>query len=224
MIPNTMAAHALPLAAAIQEAMQPESHLNRGKHTKYHLRCLKTLLPNGYQGTDANRMMLAYFNLASLDLLQSLDTCMKDDERAGYIEWIYSCQFPEGGFRAFPGTDFGVERRDRNNEHWDPPNAAGTLFALVNLLMLGDDLQRVNRKNTLAWLKTLQHEDGSFGETIGPNGKPNGGQDMRYAYMCIGVRHILRGVRDQGIPDIDLDKVVRFVIDSQVRYFKNGCV
>ena len=79
--------------------------LNKERHIKYWLRCLKSLLPTLYTPYDANRMMLAAFILSALDLLSALHEYTTPDERAGYIEWIYSCQHPDGGFRAFIGTD-----------------------------------------------------------------------------------------------------------------------
>ena len=215
--------HAQHASLTAGDADSPPT-FNRERHVKYHLRCLKTFLPSAYTGNDANRMMLAYFTLGSLDLLGVLESSTTPDERAGFIEWIYSCQLPKGGFRAFPGTDFGVEKRSADNESWDPANLAGTLFALLNLLMLGDGLERVKRREALGWLRRLQWEDGSFGDVLGSNGKPESGRDLRYAYIAASIRHILKGKADEGVEDVDVERLVQFVLSSQVHRITNVAV
>ncbi|KAL1304644.1 hypothetical protein AAFC00_003607 [Neodothiora populina] len=187
-----------------------------GRHTKYFLRCLKTYLPTAYQSNDSNRMSLAFFTLAGLDLLGTLDNNISAEQRSDYIAWIYALQHPSGGFRAFPGTDLGPDHTTPLNAHWDPANLPATYFALSSLLVLGDDLRRVARKETLAWLKALQRPDGSFGETIGQGGTVHGGTDSRFGYCAMSVRFILRGNSEEGseaegVADVDLDAFVECI-------------
>ncbi|KAF7715485.1 Uncharacterized protein PECH_007036 [Penicillium ucsense] len=193
-------------------------NFNSERHVKYYLRCLKTFLPSAYTSSDSNRMLLAYLTLGGLDVLGVLHSKTTPEERQGYIDWLYHCQVPSGGFRGFPGTDFGDERRTSENEAWDPANIPATFFALVNLLMLGDDLSRVKRKECLEWLPKLQRADGSFGETIGAGGAIEGNRDLRYCCCASGIRYMLRGPYGQGVEevkDIDVSRLISFIEQCQ---------
>ena len=197
------------------------SVFNKDRHIKYWLRCLKSFLPTGYTSNDSNRMTLALFTLSALDLLGVLHEKTTANERRDWIEWIYLCQHPEGGFRGFTGTDFGDELRNEENQHWDPANLAGTFFALAALAVLGDDFGRVRRRQCLEWLKKLQWEDGSFGEVLGEGGRIEGKRDVRYSFLAALVRWILRGEKgdvDGSVGDIDVDALAGFITASQVRW------
>nr|OQO17620.1 hypothetical protein B0A51_14022 [Rachicladosporium sp. CCFEE 5018] len=192
---------------------QDEPRFDKPRHVKYWTRCLKTLLPSMYTSNDSNRMYLAYFILSACDVLGVLFTLTTAEEREGYLTWIYHCQHPNGGFRMWPGTDFG-ERRSVANAKWDPANGPATYFALASLLILRDDLQRVKRQETLNWISKLQHADGSFGETI-VDSKIEGGHDPRLAYCATGVRYILRrseadkaAMDGTTVGDINIDALV----------------
>ena len=200
--------------------MTDDAIFHKERHIKYFLRCLKTFLPDLYTPNDSNRMLLAFFTVAGLDLLGVLQAKTTSEERKGYIEWVYHCQVPSGGFRGFTGTDFGLERRNSKNEVWDPANVPSTFFAIVTLLILGDDLSRLKRRECLQWLPMMQREDGSFGEVLGPNGKIEGGRDLRFCCCAAGTRYLLRGNDGSpdtlGVSDIDVDKLVAFIEDCQV--------
>jgi prenyltransferase beta subunit len=185
------------------------------RHVRYWLRCLKTYLPAAYTSTDSNRMMLAFFCVAALDLLGVLYDETSESERAGYIDWVYSCQHRSGGFRAFPGLDFG-DRRSDGNGHWDPANIAGTFFALATLVVLGDDLERVRRRQCLEWLTKLQCEDGSFGEVLGQGDRIEGGQDARFCLLAALIRWTLRVDDAVSGRDINVDALTAFIMSSKV--------
>jgi geranylgeranyl transferase type-1 subunit beta len=160
-------------------------------------------------------LMLAYFIISALDLLDSLKSSITAEEREGYVQWIYDCQLPEGGFRGFPGSDFGSRRNDENST-WDPANVPATYFALATLLVLGDNLERVKRRECLEWLTKMQRSDGSFGETL-VNDKIEGGMDMRFGYTAMGIRWILRGRacgEVDGVPDVHVEKLVQRIRQS----------
>lgn len=194
----------------------PDAVFHKPRHIKYYLRCLKTFLPSLYTSADSNRVLLAFFTLAGLDVLDVLHSETTPDERQGYIEWIYHCQVPTGGFRGFTGTDFGQTRRTPENASWDPASIPSTFFALVILVILGDDLSRVKRAECLRWLPLLQRPDGSFGDILGPDGEIDGGRDLRFCCFAAGTRYILRGRRGLGVEgddvqDIDVSRLVAFI-------------
>ncbi|KAF2441347.1 terpenoid cyclases/Protein prenyltransferase [Karstenula rhodostoma CBS 690.94] len=190
-----------------------ESRLNYAAHIRYWRRNLKTFLPRQYTGNDCNRMTLAAFILSALDILGDLPASLSREERAGYIDWVYSCQLPEGGFRPAPATDLGASR-SQENQIWDPFHVAGTFFALLILVNLGDGLENVKRREILQWLTKLQRPDGGFGETLGEHDRVEGGNDSRFGFMVAAVRWMLRGNLEgpvDGVPDIDVDAFVRCV-------------
>ena len=192
----------------------------KNSHIKYFLRCLKTVLPSQYASNDSNRVLLAFFTVAGLDLLGALDTATTLDDRNGYIDWLYHCQTPSGGFRGFTGTDFGAEKRTAQNECWDPANVPATFFALATLLILGDDLSRVKRKDCLLWLSRMQRDDGSFGEVLGVDGKIEGGSDTRFCCCAAGIRYILWGKHGKGldgVEDVNTGKLISYIESCQVR-------
>jgi geranylgeranyl transferase type-1 subunit beta len=189
--------------------------LEKEKHVRYFLRCLKTFLPYYYTSNDPNRMSLAFFIMSALDILGAIDTSVSSDERAGYIDWIYRCQHPEGGFRAFPGTDFD-HRSTESNAVWDPAHVPATYFALAILLILRDDFKRVKREECLKWLVRMQRPDGSFGQTVGPDGILEGGFDPRFGYTALCIRWFLRKPAD-SVPDIDFETLASNIMKRQVR-------
>ncbi|KAL1993044.1 hypothetical protein VTN49DRAFT_3801 [Thermomyces lanuginosus] len=193
-----------------------DATLQKERHIKYFLRCLKTLLPHHYTSGDSNRVLLAFFTVAGLDLLGVLQSNTTAEERQGYIDWLYHCQHPSGGFRGFTGTIFGDNSvRNSENEAWDPATVPATFLALETLLILGDDLSRVDRTACLQWLPRLQREDGSFGELLGVDGKIEGGRDLRFCYCAAGIRYILRGKQSDLPRDIDVDKLVSYIVSCQ---------
>ncbi|KAF2405214.1 geranylgeranyl transferase type I beta subunit [Trichodelitschia bisporula] len=192
---------------------------DKPKHINYWKRCLKTYLPNAYTSNDSNRMTLAFFTISALDLLSTLDdpATLSDEERASAVAWIYRCQHPNGGFRGFPGTDFG-ELSNAENAVWDPANVPATYFALMALALLRDDLMSVRKTECLAWLRRMQRPDGSFGETLSLDGAVEGGTDSRFGYCAMGIRWMLRGAVEGpawGVPDIDVEGLVRVIRNCQ---------
>jgi geranylgeranyl transferase type-1 subunit beta len=194
-----------------------ETLLNHPRHIKYWRRNLKTLLPHYYTSNDSNRMLLALFTVSALDILGDLESALSAEERQGYIDWVYTCQLPEGGFRPWPGSNFG-DFRNEENKRWDPAHVPGTFFALLTLVVLGDDLAKVKRREILEWLLKMQRSEGGFGETVDKEGFVHGGNDSRFGYMATAIRWILRGHLEgpcEGVPDINVDKFVNCVRDAE---------
>ena len=194
----------------------PAQHasLNKEKHIRYWLRCLRTHLPTGYTMTDAQRMSLAFFILSALDLLGALHARTSASERTGYADWILRCQHPDGGFRGFTGTMTGDH--GRGNE-WDAANLGATYFACAALAVLGEGLERVRRKECLEWVRRLQRADGSFGEGIGKGGVVEGAEDMRFCYLAAATRWFLRWGGDMDeVGDINVEALTKWIEASVV--------
>jgi geranylgeranyl transferase type-1 subunit beta len=204
--------------------MEPH-RLDKQKHLKYWLRCLKVYLPSAYSSLDSNRMMLVYFTMSALDLLGFLFSNTTEAERESYKTWIYHCQHPDGGFRGGHVSNLDNKYND-SNKAWDPASVPSTYFAIASLLMLRDDLSRVRKTECLQWLKTVQRPDGSFGQTLGEGGKFEGGFDTRFGYTATGIWWMLEGGRlplhpsthKHGLAELDLDALVKNIASLQVSH------
>lgn len=194
---------------------------NKQKHVRYWRMCAN-VLPDAYQSSDASRMFLGFFIVAAFDLLDVLHNdyngkqIVTAEDRQKWIDWIYGCQVPDGqGFRGFTGTDL-LDRRRTDNRQWDPGNLPNTFFALAALLVLGDDLGRVRRRECLEWLPRLQRSDGSFGEILGPGGGIEGGRDLRYCCCAAGIAYMLSDPREQPYsPAFDEEGLVDYILNCQ---------
>ncbi|KAI9826525.1 MAG: hypothetical protein M1826_006626 [Phylliscum demangeonii] len=199
----------------------PTVEFHKERHVRYWLRCLQSLLPMEYTANDSNRITLAFFIICALDLLDALETRTTPAERKDYVDWIYHCQHPAGGFRGstilMRGDVLGSTsgKTSRHHVRWDTASLPNSYFALTMLVMLGDDLGRVRRREGLRWLSCLQRPDGSFGAELGPDGGVEGGRDMRFSYWAAGFRWFLRGKQGvggaSGAQDIDVDALVGFI-------------
>lgn len=87
---------------------------------------------------------------------------------------------------------------------YDSGHVAMTYTALCSLLILGDDLSRVDRQAILYGLKNLQRSDGSFQFCI--EGSEN---DMRFIYCAASICYILG-----SFDTIDVDKTVTYIKNS----------
>ena len=194
------------------------------KHVKFWLRS-SSLLPNPYQSGDANRMSLGFFIVSALDLLGLLNPAnpkaIKSTEKQSWIRWIYSLQCPEGGFRGSDILNLGW-RRSVWNKCFDGASLANTFLALLTLIILDDDLQRINKAGIAAWVKGLQRLNGGFGENLlslpgmdrehdNIPGMADGREDMRMCYCAAGVAYIL----GPKYSCLDAAKLRKFVSSAQ---------
>ena len=236
--PTTSASHPASATVNSQHGTAPAPTLNKARHTKYWLRCLKTFLPTAYQSNDSQRLSLAFFILSALDLLDELHRNISEEERSDHIDWVYRCQHPGGGFRSSPLKieeekkrrsdipNVDGERQDNPVDSWHSANLGSTFFALGVLILLGDDLENVHRRDCLKWLRALQRGDGSFGESLGTGGTIEGGGDVRFCHLAAAVRRLLRpdlitgtfksDVLRSNSEDIDVDGLVGYVVQSIV--------
>lgn len=190
------------------------------RHISYWKRCLKTLLPTGYTTTDSTRMTLGFFILSALDILGAGADTLPEQEQKNTRDWILKCQHPNGGFCGSPNhkypDEYYVDHGTGKEKLTDPANLPATYFAILSLSFVGT-LDQVKRVKCLRWLRTLQREDGSFGELITKEGIIGGGKDMRYCYVALAVRWMLRGdMADSQIEDINVEKLVEYLRSAQV--------
>jgi geranylgeranyl transferase type-1 subunit beta len=181
-------------------------HLDIPKHVAYHKRCLG-LLPSGFQGNDLNRMSLGFFLLNSLDILNQLDTATSPKDRQHWIDWIYKCQLSNGGFRGSTAT------KTEAHSVYDTAHLPATYFAIASLLILGDDLKRVNRDGALLGLKVSQNENGSFIPVL-LGDERFGEVDVRHVYCAIATRAMLAPVKMEE--DIDVPAAIRYIQQCKV--------
>jgi len=111
-----------------------------------------------------------------------------------------------------------------------------TYTALASLIILGDDLSRVDRKGIISSIKKLQKEDGRYGDSFisllisinselsSNNNKiiiksfcamyNEGESDMRFVYCASIIGYILN-----DWSGMDLEKTVNFIRQSTVIFF-----
>lgn len=199
-----------------------ESKLEKQKHIKYWQRCLKSVLPTQYTSTDSSRMTLGFFILSALDLLGAGADTFPETQSAEIREWILKCQHPNGGFCGSPNHRFPDAYYvdvGRGRQVMDAANLPATFFALLSLSFVGG-LERVKRGDCLRWLRTLQRNDGSFGELVTQEGVVEGGRDMRYCLTAMAIRWILRGDEQlnetEKEEDVDVETLVDHIRAGQV--------
>ncbi|CAE7663236.1 Pggt1b [Symbiodinium pilosum] len=174
------------------------------KHVAYFKQHAKKL-PDVYKSMDTNRLTLLYFSVSGLDLLGKLDEL----DREQTIEYIYSYQSPlpdHGGFYGCPRVSFDTPELDKCNNQ---PHIANTYVALVMLIILGDDLGRVNRSSLGQSLRKWQLEDGSFC-CVHCISSLDSESDIRFVYCAATICYIL-DLWDA----IDIEAMTRFIYASQ---------
>lgn len=225
-----------------QQPLDPP--LDKSRHVRYWQRCFRSILPHHYTSNDSTRLTIGYFILAALDLLSSSSSFSSPPEnplalslipsidRRAIRDWVISLQHPHGGFCGSPhhvlppAHQSTYEQPDKSKEPVptaaDPENAniAATYFALLSLGVLAEDdgppaFNRVDRLRTLRWLRSLQRDDGSFGENVDSNGYVAGGRDMRPCYLAATIRWMLGGAEAGPDVDFDVDKLVAHIRRSQ---------
>lgn len=174
------------------------------KHGEYFKANLK-MLPAPYKTMDTNRLTLLYFCVSGLDYLDMLD----DIDKAEVVRYVYSLQstLPDhGGFYGYPKVRIESEDQDKCNNQ---PHIANTYVALAMLIILGDDLQRVNREAIAHSLKKWQLPDGSFCCVHGISSLDSE-SDIRFVYCAACICYIL-----DLWHVIDVERMLAFILASQ---------
>ena len=172
------------------------------RHAKY-FEMMSGCLPSMLEEYDSIRMTILFFSLSGMDLLNTLDNCQGKQQ---IIDWIYSTMLSDEkslktGFRGFNiGSDFSSFGSPEFS-HFDSGQLAMTYTALASLLVLGDDLSRIDRESTARAVGNLQNEDGSFLSSL-----EGGERDMRYVYCACCVCFMVNDWRF-----VDKDRIFEFV-------------
>ncbi|KAK5649841.1 hypothetical protein RI129_000870 [Pyrocoelia pectoralis] len=184
---------------------EDKSVLHRKVHIKYLLRFLDGL-PSEFTSCDTTRITIAYFIISSLDVLNSLNL-INAERRIAIIEWIYSLQVVNdeelvSGFQGSSTLNTSFNKTSNSLYKWS--HLAGTYCGLCSLIILGDDLSKVNRGAIIKSLKSLQLADGCF--TGAKSGTEN---DMRFLFMATSICYILN-----DWSAIDITKAINFIKNS----------
>ncbi|CCI46901.1 unnamed protein product [Albugo candida] len=158
-------------------------------HALYFLRHLKSL-PEGYELQDSNRVVLAFFCIHGLAILNELHRV----DKGVIIEWVYalqtqSCDLESGKFvGGFRGSVwFGrSDSTENNSAQFDESSIAATYAALSVLKTLGDDHSRVNKKAIVQMLRKLQSSSGCFSSI-----RLGSEQDMRFVFCACAISYLL---------------------------------
>ncbi|TMS03167.1 Geranylgeranyl transferase type-1 subunit beta [Larimichthys crocea] len=194
----------------------------RDRHVRFFQRTLQ-VLPERYASLETTRLTIIFFALSGLDVLDALDVI----DRNLMIEWIYSLQVLPTEDRSC-GTLQKVNTKHETEfetvnqscflapvsldvclgpgvlHPYDSGHVAMTYTGLCSLLILGDDLSRVNKQACLAGLRALQLEDGSFYAV--PEGSEN---DIRFIYCAASICYML-----DDWSGMDIQKAIEYIRGS----------
>ncbi|KAG8011952.1 Geranylgeranyl transferase type-1 subunit beta [Nibea albiflora] len=181
----------------------------RDRHVRFFQRTLQ-VLPERYASLETTRLTIIFFALSGLDVLDALDVI----DRNLMIEWIYSLQvlptedqsnLSRCGFRGSSHIGVPYSTQGPGVLHpYDSGHVAMTYTGLCSLLILGDDLSRVNKQACLAGLRALQLEDGSFYAV--PEGSEN---DIRFIYCAASICYML-----DDWSGMDIQKAIEYIRGS----------
>lgn len=158
-------------------------------------------IPSAYQALETTLGNIVFFCINGLAILGKLDEVLSQERKNEIIEWIYSQQVEPpllGGFR-------------HSSAHYTPNHAVEeahivmTYSYLASLLLLGDDLSRVDVPRVMEFLKKMQLPNGSFiSHTL------NSEDDLRFVYSAATICRIL-GTNG----DLDVEKSIEYILSCQ---------
>jgi len=139
---------------------------------------------------DSVRMIIAFYCLSSLDVLDQLDAKSKKADRDQWREWIWAQQISSSwgtGFRSGPSVAIPASNTQAPNPgQYDVPHVLMTFSAILSLAILRDDLKRLDRTGLRTFLCRMQRPDGSF--TAIPNSIES---DLRMVYAVFVICSLL---------------------------------
>ncbi|KAJ2719137.1 hypothetical protein GGI07_005402 [Coemansia sp. Benny D115] len=183
--------------------MPPELAID--KHARYFKFAL-TMLPSSATNLDATRMTLVHLCLVGLAALGRLDATLPLQDRQAMVEWIYAQQIPATGdnaaYRGFRGGSLFGPHAACASAASNSANVAATYSALGALLLLGDDLSRVDAAAVVAALRHIQLPSGSFAPHPGTTES-----DPRFIYCACAISAMLG-----DWSGVDRDAATRFIV------------
>ncbi|KAJ3298935.1 Geranylgeranyl transferase type-1 subunit beta [Rhizoclosmatium sp. JEL0117] len=183
-----------------------------------------SLLPHYLTEYDTSRMAMAFYAISGIDICGAVEKSISEKNRKDWIEWVYAQQVvpswdvnseekPDGaswgafGFRGSPssGRPFNPNQTTAEFWHHDTSHMAMTYTALLTLVILGDDLSRVNREAIIQALKHCQTESGSFIASV-----DGAESDMRFLFAACAISYILNDFRG-----VNTDRAVTYILKSR---------
>jgi geranylgeranyl transferase type-1 subunit beta len=153
-------------------------------HSKYFARCLN-ILPSQTSSLDNSRVTVAFYSLSALDVLNSLPKSLPYNA-SEIISWIYRLQLTtDSDVCGFRGSSCVITSRIQLNSY-DRVHITMTMTGLLSLLLLGDDLENVERSKIASSLRYLQLPTGAFLAT-----SLSTENDLRFVYCACVVAFIL---------------------------------
>lgn len=184
------------------------------RHINYFKQCLG-ILPVQFQSEDSDMVAVAYYSLVGLDLLGGLNKVFTKKDISQFIDWFYAHAVETDKYYGFRGS----MSYKGNGKLYDPPSLAATFFSLMCLIILGDDLQRINRIKTMKYVISCQLSNGSFTQILDmSSGKPLGDVDSRFCMMASAIRRVLKW-RNMN-EDINIDKLEHYI--KTLKIFDGG--
>lgn len=184
--------------------------LLKDKHMKYLKLCMRGL-PSHMASLDATRMTIAHLCLVGLAALGKLDEACPAEEKKQIIDWIYGQQVLDDGSGTHRPGHFGFRGGSLFGPHdlcatqsANCANVAATYSALSALVLLGDDLARVDKPAIVAGLRDLQLESGCFVPHVGA-----AEQDPRFIYCACAVSTVLG-----DWSGIDTEAATRYIVST----------
>jgi geranylgeranyl transferase type-1 subunit beta len=140
-----------------------------------------------------------------MDILGLMDDELIIQNKEHWIEWLYSLQseYVHNGFKAVGfrgGSSMGKE-----SSIYNVPHLVSTYSSILCLLMLGDDLQRVDKAGIIATVRFLQQDNGGF--IPSPESLE---KDIRFVYCACCISFILN-----DWSGIDKTRTIEFIKTCQ---------
>lgn len=131
-------------------------------------------------------MTLVFFCVSGLDLLDQLAS-IPCQRKAEIVEWIYGQQLgPGGGSGGWRGWGWESGDGASSSPEKEQGQLALSYAAVASLLILGDDLGRVDKAGLIAMISSCQAPDGSFRAHPDPSES-----DVRFVYCALALARLL---------------------------------
>ncbi|KAJ3384313.1 Geranylgeranyl transferase type-1 subunit beta [Entophlyctis sp. JEL0112] len=194
------------------------------RHDERFFRRGLAVLPHYLCEYDTSRMAMAFYAISGLDICNAVSANISDKDRADWIDWVYAQQvvpawdvsteirtdpsaWKSFGFRgsSSSGRRHNPHQTKEEYQSYDTAHIAMTYTALAILVILGDDMSRVNRSAITHALKCSQTPAGSF---IASADSPEA--DMRFVFAACAISYFLN-----DFSGIDVPRAVEYILASR---------